>query len=150
MSLTSPLRLEKRLPVGSYGGRPTRVLHVINNLDVGGAEKRLLDVTRHVDSSRFELHYCTFSGRLGALSSDFEAAGARLHSTRMGIRFAYQFKKILQKIQTLVFPRGVRRVLQPAATPICNKQAKGQGNHESGFELVSHSHGFSGAEVGTG
>ncbi len=79
--------------------RKTRVLHVINNLDVGGAEKRLLDITRHVDPNRIELHFCTFSERVGELCDEFRAAGAKFHLIPMGLRFSHQFKQLLRQHQ---------------------------------------------------
>ena len=79
--------------------RKTRVLHVINNLDVGGGEKRLLDITRHVDPSRIELHFCTFSERVGELYDDFRAAGAQFHLIPMGLRFSRQFRQLLRQQQ---------------------------------------------------
>lgn len=79
--------------------RKTRVLHVINNLDIGGAEKRLLDITRHVDRNRIELHFCTFSERAGELCDEFRAAGAQFHLIPMGLRFSYQFKQLLRQYQ---------------------------------------------------
>jgi len=99
MSLATPPSLEERLQADPYSGRPTRILQVISSLDVGGAEKRLLDITRHVDRNRVELHFCTFSSQAGELSNEFRAAGARFHVVPMGLRFSYQFKQLLRQHQ---------------------------------------------------
>ena len=75
------------------------MLQVINNVDVGGAEKRLLDIARHVNRDLVELHFCTFSSTTGALEDEFISAGVTFHSLRPGVRFPFQFKRLLQEIE---------------------------------------------------
>ena len=36
---------------------PIRVLHVFGNLDLGGAESRIMDLYRHIDSERVQFDF---------------------------------------------------------------------------------------------
>jgi glycosyltransferase involved in cell wall biosynthesis len=79
--------------------KTTRILHVISNLDIGGAEKRLLDITRQVDQNRVKLHFCTFSKRPGKLCPEFQAAGATLHLLPLDVYFSFRFKRLLRELR---------------------------------------------------
>lgn len=50
------------------------VVHVANQLRVGGMEKLLVDFARHADRSRFDLHFVSLTDR-GPLATDIEACG---------------------------------------------------------------------------
>jgi glycosyltransferase involved in cell wall biosynthesis len=50
------------------------VVHLTNQLDVGGMEKLLVEFARHADRRRFDLKFVSFGGR-GALTAEVEAAG---------------------------------------------------------------------------
>lgn len=76
---------------------PLRVMHLFRNVDVGGAELRMLDIARRIDRSNFELHYCTFSGRDGALADELRILGGKFHITQLGPKFPAALKKILQQ-----------------------------------------------------
>ena len=56
-----------------------RVLHVIDHLDLGGAQTALLDMLRHRDRSAFDVEVAVMHGR-GAFAEALEALGIRLHS----------------------------------------------------------------------
>jgi glycosyltransferase involved in cell wall biosynthesis len=53
---------------------PTRVLHVLNTLETGGAEYLVLNLARCVDRSRFELAVCSMEGD-GDLGEQFRRLG---------------------------------------------------------------------------
>ncbi|MGO9919334.1 MAG: hypothetical protein ACLQIB_32120, partial [Isosphaeraceae bacterium] len=59
--------------------RPTdsliRVVHVTFGLAVGGQEKLLVELARHVDRSRFALTFVSLGDR-GDLAGDLETCGA--------------------------------------------------------------------------
>jgi len=50
-----------------------KIIHVIGKLDIGGAERLLLDLGRKIDKTRFEIQVVTLGGE-GALMKEFEAA----------------------------------------------------------------------------
>jgi glycosyltransferase involved in cell wall biosynthesis len=51
-----------------------RVVHVVNQLDMGGMEKLLVEFARHADRDRFALHFVSLAGR-GDLADEIEAHG---------------------------------------------------------------------------
>lgn len=65
-------------PIGGEGlgvrGRPLRVVHLTQSLDVGGQEKLLVEFARHADRGRVMLRFLCLGGR-GALASDIEQLG---------------------------------------------------------------------------
>ncbi|MFO0877267.1 MAG: glycosyltransferase [Gemmataceae bacterium] len=54
--------------------RRLRVVHVSLGLEMGGQEKLLVEMCRHADRSRFDLHVVSLTSR-GVLASEIEAAG---------------------------------------------------------------------------
>jgi glycosyltransferase involved in cell wall biosynthesis len=56
-----------------------RVLHVIDHLDLGGAQTALLDMLRHRDCSAFEVEVAVMHGR-GAFADALEELGVKVHS----------------------------------------------------------------------
>lgn len=56
----------------------TRVLHVIDSLDLGGAQTLLLDLCRHADRSRFEVEVACMHGP-GVFAVEFEKTGIPVH-----------------------------------------------------------------------
>ncbi len=63
---------------------PVRVLHLFSRLNCGGAEKRTLDVARHIQrhpewSQRIQIDYCILSGQPGVLDDEARALGGRVH-----------------------------------------------------------------------
>ena len=51
-----------------------KIIHVIGRLDYGGAERLLLDISRKIDKTEFELSIVTLKGH-GQLESKFVEAG---------------------------------------------------------------------------
>ena len=56
-----------------------RVLHVIDHLDLGGAQTALLDMLRHRDQAAFEVEVAVMHG-CGPFAEALEAIGIRVHS----------------------------------------------------------------------
>jgi glycosyltransferase involved in cell wall biosynthesis len=56
-----------------------RVLHVIDHLDLGGAQTALLDMLRHRDQSAFDVEVAVMHGR-GPFAAALEALGIKVHS----------------------------------------------------------------------
>jgi glycosyltransferase involved in cell wall biosynthesis len=56
-----------------------RVLHVIDHLDLGGAQTALLDMLRHRDRSAFDVEVAVMHGR-GPFAEVLEALGIKVHS----------------------------------------------------------------------
>lgn len=56
-----------------------RVLHVIDHLDLGGAQTALLDMLRHRDRSAFDVEVAAMHGR-GPFASALEELGIKVHS----------------------------------------------------------------------
>lgn len=54
--------------------RPVRVMHVTYSLDLGGAEKVILDLLKSIDRARFEVSVCSFRSQ-GDLARQFRAEG---------------------------------------------------------------------------
>ena len=58
---------------------PRRVLHVIDSLDLGGAQTFLLEVVKHHDRSRYLPEVACMHGR-GVYANAFEVSGVTVHS----------------------------------------------------------------------
>jgi len=64
-----------------------RILYVMTTLDVGGAERSLLELVRRLDRTRFEPHLCTLiSG--GRLVASFAELGVPVHELGVGAGLA--------------------------------------------------------------
>jgi glycosyltransferase involved in cell wall biosynthesis len=62
---------------------PVRVVHVVNQLDMGGMEKLLVEFARYADRGRFALHFVSLTGR-GVLTEEIETLGWEV--TSLGVR----------------------------------------------------------------
>jgi len=62
-----------------------RVLFVVGNFVVGGAERHLIELWRHLDRSRFEVTIACFR-REGGFLAEAEALGWPIHELRVGAR----------------------------------------------------------------
>ncbi len=60
-----------------------RVLHVIDHLDLGGAQTALVDMLRHRDRSAFDVEVAVMHGR-GPFADALEELGIRVHSLAQG------------------------------------------------------------------
>lgn len=60
-----------------------RVLHVIDSLDLGGAQTLLLEICKNSNSDRFEVEVACMHGR-GVFAAEFEKTGIKVHSLSPG------------------------------------------------------------------
>src|SRR5262249_61074755 len=60
--------------------KPTRVLFVIDELDVGGTEQQILELVKRLDRQAFQPMVCCF--RPGRISREIEAAGVPVFAFR--------------------------------------------------------------------
>lgn len=59
---------------------PLRILHLIDSLSVGGAERLILGLAERMDRGHFEIHVCCLGVQRGnALQADFERLNVPLH-----------------------------------------------------------------------
>ncbi len=63
--------------------KPNKVLHVIDSLDLGGAQTFLLDLVKHHDRTRYLPEVAAMHGR-GVYASAFEEAGVPIYSLSSG------------------------------------------------------------------
>jgi Glycosyltransferase Family 4 len=64
------------------GVEPIKVLHIINNLSIGGAEMMLYKLLSRMDRERFDPAVVSLMGR-SALGKRFEALGISVYATGM-------------------------------------------------------------------
>lgn len=64
-------------PGPAPAGPPLRVLFVIDELDIGGTEQQILELSRNIDRSRFEPHVCCF--RYGRKAKEIASFGVPVH-----------------------------------------------------------------------
>ena len=60
-----------------------KVLHVIDSLDLGGAQTLLLEICKNLNRDRFEVEVACMHGH-GVFAAEFEKAGIRVHSLSPG------------------------------------------------------------------
>lgn len=60
-----------------------KVLHVIDSLDLGGAQTLLLEICKNLNRDRFEVEVACMHGR-GVFAAEFEKAGIKVHSLSPG------------------------------------------------------------------
>lgn len=58
---------------------PIRVLHVLGNTDLGGAESRIMDLYRHMDRSRVQFDFLVHSEREGYFEKEILQLGGRVY-----------------------------------------------------------------------
>jgi glycosyltransferase involved in cell wall biosynthesis len=100
--MNAPLRSEA-IARTDAGQRPLKVLHLIDNLGVGGAETWLLELLHHwrSEGGLVETDILATGGRRGALDDEATALGATVHYLPFGRRslpaFAGGFRRILRE-----------------------------------------------------
>jgi glycosyltransferase involved in cell wall biosynthesis len=97
--VNAPLRAPAAAAAGS---RPLKVLHLIDNLGMGGAEAWLIELLRHwrAEGGLVETDILATGGRRGVLDDEATALGATIHYLPFGRaslpRFAAGFRRILK------------------------------------------------------
>lgn len=81
--------------------RYTLVLLTIGCLDIGGAERRLLQLARYLRATRapVRLAFFVISGRKGRLEDDFRDAGCEIYYGRPGIRGLVDLARMCRKLK---------------------------------------------------
>jgi glycosyltransferase involved in cell wall biosynthesis len=107
-------------------GQPSRILHVVNRMDRGGAEMRTMEVLRRLDRRRFPLHFCALSGREGEFDDEIRRLGGHVHPlSRIAPGFAGRFRALLRRhrfdavhAQVLYFSGYVLRLAAGCGVPV--------------------------------
>lgn len=74
----------------------TKVLHVLSELAWGGVPMRTLELTRYVDSERYDLCFCTTVGAVDDFENQIEMAGGRVVTIPYDlVRFGRRFTSFL-------------------------------------------------------
>ena len=58
--------------------RPIRVLHVLGNTQLGGAESRTMDLYRHLDRDRVQFDFLVHTDREGFFDQEIARLGGRI------------------------------------------------------------------------
>ncbi len=75
-----------------------RILHVFGRLVRGGAQMRTLDLLRHVDRSRFQLHFLTLSDVRNELDEEIRSLGGHVHQIPFGLlHFPARFRQLVRR-----------------------------------------------------
>ena len=77
-----------------------KILHVVGTMNPGGVETWLMHVLRHIDRQKFQLDFCTLSGKPGTYDPEIEALGSKVIPCRLGRNlpsFARRFRRILRE-----------------------------------------------------
>lgn len=72
---------------------PIRVLHVLGNTQLGGAESRIMDLYRHVDRSRVQFNFMVHTDKEGHFDTEMKELGGRIYRVprfRVYNYFAYR------------------------------------------------------------
>jgi glycosyltransferase involved in cell wall biosynthesis len=75
----------------------TKVLHVLGCMNRGGAEMRTLDLLHYVHRDRYELHFCSLTGKPGTLDDEIRSLGGDVHMVPLGPAFPWRFKNFLRR-----------------------------------------------------
>lgn len=81
---------------------PSRVLHIITDLGIGGAERLVVSAARGLPRDRFESVICCLAGR-GPLAAEAEAAGVTVHSVGAfpGVSNPGAFARLTRQIRSI-------------------------------------------------
>ncbi len=93
-------------------GPVPRVLIAVGTLDVGGAERQVLEICRALGERGFQFDVVTI-GEEGPLAPELRNAGARLHSLRIGRRGSSRMARLLRLVWSVPRMRALLRQLRP-------------------------------------
>lgn len=60
-------------------GTPVRILHVLGNTNLGGAESRIMDLYRHIDRSRVQFDFLVHAREAGYFDQEIGRLGGRIY-----------------------------------------------------------------------
>ncbi|MFY1669998.1 glycosyltransferase family 4 protein [Plantactinospora sp. WMMB334] len=91
-------------PAAGTAGEPARyhVVRVFGSLDVGGAERRTVELLPLLAEAGAVLHFVTLSGRAGVLGPVVERMGATVHPLPLDLRFPLRFLRLLRRLEVRV------------------------------------------------
>jgi len=83
-------------------GQPVRILHILGNTQLGGAESRIMDLYRHMDRSVVQFDFVVHSKEEGYFNEEIRKLGGRIFRVprfRVLNYFSYcrAWKKLLQR-----------------------------------------------------
>ncbi|MEO8206385.1 MAG: glycosyltransferase, partial [Chthoniobacterales bacterium] len=110
-----------------------RVLHVVDSLDLGGAQAVILQTAQHLDRSHFSMEVATMHGR-GFFTEKLEKEGIRVHSLARSKVVPFYIPNFIRLITTQKFDVfhfhlfGANWIAKPLAALL--------GNHA----LIAHDH----------
>ncbi len=80
---------------------PLRILVVISNLGFGGAERQVIELAKHIDKKRCELHICSLSDHI-PIAESWVDREQRLHVIKKNAKFDFSVVfKLAKLMQTL-------------------------------------------------
>lgn len=84
-----------------HGQASVRIVMTIGRLNIGGAERRLLQLVQHFRDTKagFDIHIYVISGRSGVLDNAFHAAGVNLHFGQPGPRGIWEFWRLCRRVR---------------------------------------------------
>ncbi len=75
-----------------------KILHVFGRLVRGGAQMRTVDLLRHLDPGRFEMHFLTLSDAQSDFDDEVRSLGGSVHRIPFGIfHFPVHFKRLVRR-----------------------------------------------------
>jgi len=93
-------------------GPAPRVLIAVGTLEVGGAERQVLEICRALGERGFRFDVVTI-GEEGALAPDLRNAGAGMHSLRISPRGSSRMARLLRLVRSVPRMRALLRQLRP-------------------------------------
>ena len=79
-------------------GEAVRVLHVLGNTNLGGAESRIMDLYRHIDRNRVQFDFLVHSGEEGFYEKEIRELGGRIFRVpRFRIYNYFSYRKALRE-----------------------------------------------------
>jgi glycosyltransferase involved in cell wall biosynthesis len=75
-----------------------KILHVFGRLVRGGAQMRTVDLLRHIDRSRLEMHFLTLSDVQNDFDREIQSLGGLVHQIGFGpVRFPLAFRRLVRR-----------------------------------------------------
>ncbi|MBD5456690.1 MAG: glycosyltransferase family 1 protein [Lachnospiraceae bacterium] len=76
---------------------PIRILHVLGNTQLGGAESRIMDLYRHLDRNRVQFDFLVHTEKKGYFDEEIDKLGGRIFRVpRFCIYNIFQYRKALK------------------------------------------------------
>ena len=81
---------------------PIRVLHVLGNNQLGGAESRIMDLYRHMDRSRIQFDFLVHTDQKGHFDEEIEKLGGQIYRIpRFRLYNYFSYKRAVKKFFAL-------------------------------------------------